>query len=159
MYFDNRDRRIPLKNGTSIVLSHAANNVRAEYIIDSLAGSGGFAMLYIAHEKNNPQHFTALKELFPRTLENAIAERREDDRIVIYDPLTETDENDNEEIWKQIEPYFEREVRLTRRAAAVYDSNGRVLPQNNPDVLGISGPFKADNGNRYIVIAPKGASR
>ncbi|MBR5312136.1 MAG: hypothetical protein IKU40_04560 [Clostridia bacterium] len=152
MYFDNNDLRTPLKNGTSVVLADEKKKIRTEYIIDSLAGSGGFAMMYIAHEKNNPQHFTALKELYPRTLNNAIAERLENDKIVIYNPLTESDEQDNPEIWEQIEPYFEREVRLTRRAAAVYDSNGRVLPQNNPDIFGIQGPYTAENGNRYIVI-------
>lgn len=152
MYFDNNDLRTPLKNGSSVVLCDEKTNNRTEYIIDSLAGSGGFAMMYIAHEKDNPRHFTALKELYPRTLNNAVAERLENDKIVIYNPLTESDEQDNQEIWGQIEPYFEREVRLTRRAAAVYDSNGRILPQNNPDVLGIQGPYTAENGNRYIVI-------
>ncbi|MBQ2279125.1 MAG: hypothetical protein II333_11190, partial [Clostridia bacterium] len=92
MYFDNNDLRTPLKNGSSVVLCDEKTNNRTEYIIDSLAGSGGFAMMYIAHEKDNPRHFTALKELYPRTLNNAVAERLENDKIVIYNPLTESDE-------------------------------------------------------------------
>ena len=51
MYFDNKDQRSPLKNGTSVVLSAPEKNICIEYIIDSLAGSGGFALMHIAHEK------------------------------------------------------------------------------------------------------------
>lgn len=155
MYFDNKDRRIPLNENTVIKINDISTNSRREYVIDALAGSGGFSLMYIAHEKNNPHHYFALKELFPRALDDAIAERREDGKIVIYNPMTETEDCDNQGIWDQITPYFEREVKLTRKAATVYDSNGRIIAQNNPDVLGIYGPFIAENGNRYIAIDTK----
>ena len=151
MYFDNGDHRIPLKNNTSVLLYDETGHAM-EYIIDAPAGSGGFALMYIAHEKNDPHRYVALKELFPRTLDNAVAERRADGRIVLHHPLTESDATDREDLWQQITPYFEREVRLTRRAAVLYDTDGNHLAQNNPDVFGIGGPYLAENGNRYLTI-------
>lgn len=155
MYYNNKDKRIPLGKDTVISVKDTASNNQQEYVIDSIAGSGGFALMYIAHEKSNPHHYFALKELFPRALENAVAERREDGKIVIYNPLIESDDCDNQALWNQMESHFEREVHLTQKAAAVYDSNGRIVAQNNPDVLGIYGPFIAGNGNRYIAIDTK----
>lgn len=155
MYYDNKDKRTPLSNNSVVVINDTAAGSRREYVIDSLAGTGGFALMYIAHEKNDMHHYVALKELFPRALDDAVAERREDGKIVIYDPMTESDECNDESVWDKITPYFDREVKLTRKAAAVYDSYGRQAAQNSPDVLGISGPFIAENGNRYIVIDTK----
>ena len=155
MYYDNKDKRTPLSNNSVVVINDTAAGSRREYVIDSLAGTGGFALMYIAHEKNDMHHYVALKELFPRALDDAVAERREDGKIVIYDPMTESDECNDESVWDKITPYFDREVKLTRKAAAVYDSYGRQAAQNSPDVLGISGPFIAENGNQYIVIDTK----
>ncbi len=155
MYFRFDEKRTPLQTGTAVVVHNSDNSVRKEYIIDSFAGSGGFSLMYIAHAKEDPHRFFALKELFPRSLEDAVAERREDGRIVIYNPLTGTNECDDQAVWDEIIPFFEREVHLTRKAAAVYDSNGRTAVQNNPDVLGIHGPYTGDNGNRYIAVETK----
>ena len=76
MYYDNKDKRTPLSNNSVIIINDAANGNKREYVIDSLAGTGGFALMYIAHEKNDMHHYVALKELFPRALDDAVAERR-----------------------------------------------------------------------------------
>ena len=80
MYFQLSDSRIPLKPGDVV---ETANGSRI--IIDRYQGSGGFALMYIAHREGSSR-FLALKELFPRQLENLLVQRGEDGRIVICGP-------------------------------------------------------------------------
>ena len=142
MYFKT-DKRTPLQPGTEVVIR--TKNTVYEYVIDSLAGSGGIALMYIAHEKSNPYHYVALKELFPRALDNAFAERKDDNRIVISYLLKRIDTQDDSSIWDQLIPYFDREVELTHKASAVYNSDGQRIAQNNPDVLNNIGNYISEH--------------
>ncbi len=154
MYFDLKDSRKPLSKGSRIVLESENGDNHRKYIIDAFVGAGGFSLMYIAHDEVD-QHFVALKELFPRSFEDCTVERRDDDKIVIYNPFTESSEADDSERWKDVLPYFQREVTMTRRAGTVYSSTGEKISQNNPDVFGIYGPFVSANGNHYLAIDTK----
>ncbi len=147
MNFD-KSNRTPLKAGTAVKIP----SLNREYIIDAEAGSGGLCLMYIAHEKNSPHRFVALKELFPKSVEAASVSRRADGKIVIYNPILESEDDDNPGAWEEILRCFKREVELSRRAAALYDSDGNLLLQNNPDVLAVEGPFSDEKGNSYIAI-------
>lgn len=144
MIYDLSDTRQPLAENTVVDVDE-----NHKYVIDRLAGSGGFSLMYIAHLAGTSR-YVALKELFPRNVENGIAERREDGRIVIYDPMTPASALDDAAAWKELTGYFEREVKLTQKAARVFDEEGNGESQNSPDVWGISGPFRDSKGNLYI---------
>lgn len=146
MYLTIQDNRRPLQPGDRVEMVNGS-----VYLVDFFAGSGGFALTYIAHEADSPQ-YVALKELFPVKLEDAVAVRREDGRIVITHPLSGTGEEDDPSIWKSVLPYFEREAKLTRKAALLYDGEGCTIRQNNPDVLSIHGPTTDVNGNHYLIL-------
>lgn len=152
MYFSTDRTRKPLDQGEIVTIRNGNGQTERSYVIDRLAGQGGYSLLYIAHEKDDPTHWAALKEFFPSRVENAIVERREDNRIVIYDPMLESEKQDNEAIWAALERHFEREVQMSVKAGAVYDRTGARVDQNNSDVLHVSGPYRADNGNRYLVL-------
>lgn len=146
MYYNISDTRRPL----------AANSVvetgkSRRYIIDKFIGSGGFSLMYIAHLEETSK-YVALKELFPRHIEGGVVERRDDGKIVIYNPLTETNDLDNSDMWEEISGYLYREVELTKKASVIYDKAGKQDTQNNPDVLHVSDPFHDSRGNLYIAI-------
>ena len=145
MYFQLSDSRIPLKPGDVV---ETANGSRI--IIDRYQGSGGFALMYIAHREGSSR-FLALKELFPRQLENLLIQRGEDGRIVICDPAADA-EQDHTPLWRELQKYFVREAALTRKAGTAYDQTGHRTAQNNPDVLHAEGPFQDLRGNTYLAI-------
>lgn len=146
MYYNLSDTRQPLAVNSIV---EADKNRR--YVIDKRIGSGGFSLMYIAHLEGTSR-YVALKELFPRHIENGVVERREDGKIVIYDPLTDTIASDNTDAWDEVAKYLYREVELTKKAASVYDTAGKRDTQNNPDVLHVSKPFRDTSGNLYIAI-------
>ena len=146
MYLTIQENRRPLQQGNRVEMLNGA-----VYLVDCFAGSGGFALTYIAHKADSAQ-YVVLKELFPVKLEDAVATRREDGRIVITHPLSGDGEEDDLHIWKEVLPYFEREAKLTRKAALLYDGEGCTVRQNNPDVLSIQGPMKDIKGNHYLIL-------
>lgn len=146
MFFQIFDTRIPLKTGDVIETS-----VGSRIIIDRYVGSGGFSLMYIAHHEGSSRYL-ALKELFPRQLENLLIQRSEEGRIVIYDPVGEKAVADHAPLWQELQQYFEREAVLTRKAGTVYDRTGHQAAQNSPDVLHAEGPFRDRLGNTYLSI-------
>lgn len=146
MYYYLSDTRQPLAKDSIV---EADKNRR--YIIDKFIGSGGFSLMYIAHLEGTSK-YVALKELFPRHIEGGVVERRDDGKIVIYNPLTETCDSDNRDMWDEVSGYLFREVELTKKASVVYDKTGKRDTQNNPDVLHISDPFQDSRDNLYIAI-------
>ena len=146
MFFQLSDTRIPLKPGDAVEIQDGGR-----IIIDRYVGSGGFALMYIAHREGS-NRFLALKELFPRQLENLLIQRSDDGRIVIYDPAGENTAADHASLWQELQQHFEREAVLTQRASTVYDRLGRQTAQNSPDVLRAEGPFRDLRGNTYLSI-------
>ena len=145
MYWNLTDDRVPLRAGARIAMAGGP-----DYVIDSFAGSGGFALTYIAHIPESEQ-YVALKELFPRRMPNALVRREPDGRITIRDPLAPV-ACDETAYWEELLRYFAREAALTKRAAALIDQDGGRVRQNNPDVLPVRGPLRAVNGNYYLVL-------
>ncbi len=143
MNFDLTDDRTRLSNGT-VVKTQSGN-----YIIDEYIACGGSALMYIAHLEGSSR-YVALKELYPRSVENGIVRRGEDGRIVVLDPIR--GEVISEGMPDELVAYLRREAALTRRAASVYGRLGGVDTQNNPDVLNVSGPFKDERGNYYLAV-------
>lgn len=146
MIFSHSDSRTPLAAGTVVEMEDGDR-----YVIDALAGSGGFALTYIAHTEGSSSRYVALKELFPQELTDAVAERGGDGRIVLRNPFADRDGGD--ELWAELRALFEREVELARRANTVTDRSGSAIPQNNPDVLNVEGPLRDTKGNTYLVVA------
>ena len=146
MRYDVNDDRRPLESGESII-----GESGEIYVVDRLIGSGGFALCYLAHLKDE-RRYTVLKELFPKRVEGGVAVRRADGRIVIYDPIGGTEENDEEAVWQQEEKVFRREADLAGKAALIFDAEGKPVKQNHPDVLAVTGPFRDTRGNRYVAI-------
>lgn len=146
MFFQLTDTRTPLDPG-DVVQTTGGRRI----IIDRYVGSGGFSLMYIAHHEGS-NRFLALKELFPRQLDNLLLQRAEDGRIVICDPASQNADEDHSHIWQEFQQYFEQEAALTRKAGAVYDRAGRQTAQNSPDVLHAEGPFRDLRGNIYLSI-------
>lgn len=149
-YFD--DIRKPLDGGKTVTITNETNHSSKEYVIDREAGRGGLAITYIAYEKEDHTHWVALKELFPRSLEDAWAERREDGKIVIKKLTRESEVGDHEDIWADLKASFIHEVKMAEKAGALYHKDGSRVKQNNPDVLHVAGPYLATNQNYYLVI-------
>ena len=136
MFNNISDTRKALEKGSVV---ESENGVK--YIIDKTAGTGGFSIMYIAHQENTSR-YVALKELFPRHVDgNAIVERSEDGRLVIYDPLADNVEHDDTKEWRELSKYLYREVELTKKAAIVFNDDGGIDTQNNPDILQVRNPF------------------
>ena len=146
MQFQLSDNRIPLMPG-DVVETTAGSRI----VIDRYIGSGGFSLMYLAHVEGSSR-FLALKELFPRQIENRLVRRAEDGAIVICDPAAGTVCEDAQPLWEELRQYFHREAELTRKAAAVYDPEGRRAAQNSPDVLYAEGPFRDRLGNTYLTV-------
>lgn len=143
MYFDVGDVRKPLPEN-AIVRTSDRN-----YVIDKYVANGGFALMYIAHIEGMSK-YVALKELFPRRAEQGVVQRGDDGRIVLNDPITGYTQALSER--RDFLQYLIHEAKMTKRAAEVYDASGRVVAQNNPDVLGVSGPFQDELGNYYLAV-------
>ena len=146
MYFHISDTRIPLKPGDVIDTASGSR-----IVIDRYVGCGGFSLMYIAHHEGSGR-YVALKELFPRHLENLLIQRSEDGKIVICDPAGENAAAEHGALWQELRRYFEREAALTRKAGTVYDRKGQPTGQNSPDVLSAEGPFPDLLGNTYLSI-------
>ena len=143
MYHTLTDNREPLESG------HIIRFKKGNFIIDRLAGRGGFAFTYIAHEENKSVFF-AMKELFPLSVGGLSAKRRADGKIVLVDPFSdeEADQKKFEACYKQLM----REIEYTKAASTVWSDVGAEL-QNDPDVLPLFSPEKDDIGNTYLLIA------
>ena len=146
MYLHLSDPRLPLKTGDVIEAG-----TTGRIVVDKCIGSGGFSLMYLAHREGSDRYL-ALKELFPRQLENVIVHRSPDGRIGIFDPVSGMEAPDNDALWQELTGYFEREARLTRLAGTVYDRQGNQTGQNHPDVLHVDGPFRDRRGNYYLAI-------
>ncbi len=147
MFNNISDTRKALEKGSVV---ESENGVK--YIIDKTAGTGGFSIMYIAHQENTSR-YVALKELFPRHVDgNAIVERSEDGRLVIYDPLADNVEHDDTKEWRELSKYLYREVELTKKAAIVFNDDGGIDTQNNPDILQVTEPFRDIKGNYYVAV-------
>ena len=136
MFYNVQDDRRPLACGDTVTLK-GANGSREKYFIDRVAGVGGMSITYIARKEGDGR-WVAIKELFPKRLEGLVAKRREDGRIVIFNPLTQTELNDSPAVWNELIGFMERESELSRRAADLYAS-GAGISQNNADILCILG--------------------
>lgn len=146
MYSDLSDTRQPL-TVNSIV--EADGNRR--YVIDRHIGSGGFSLMYIAHLEGSSR-YAVLKELFPMHIENSVVKRREDGKIIICDPLTDTAAPDSAGAWKEASRYLYREAELTRKASPVHGAPGKRGTQDDPNVPRVSRPFRDARGNLNIAI-------
>lgn len=146
MFFNTCDTRRPLKEQDVVEMASGER-----YVIDQFLAGGGFSLMYIAHRENTGR-YVALKELYPQNLQNAIAERQDDGRITIYNPLTETGDCNDITLWNEARNYFEREAQLTAKAGAAFDRNGKREKQNAPDVLQVEGPLSDIHGNVYLVV-------
>lgn len=142
MFLNLSDNRIPLNPGTVVEITP-----EKRFVIDRYLASGGFAMMYLAHQEGS-NHYVALKELYPRNVENIITQRNEDGHIAIDEPFG----GDDGTLSQELKSYFEREAALTRRAGTVYDRSGKEIKQNNLDILHVEGPMAASNGNLYLAI-------
>ncbi len=145
MYYNTSDLREPLAPGEVVDCG-----LGKQYIIDKHLASGGYSLLYLAHEKGGTR-FVALKELFPRNLESAIAHRQTNGKITIQNPLLESGTTDDA-MWDELKQCFHKEVLLTQRAGTVYGKDGRKESQNSTDVLHVEGPFASTQGNWYLSI-------
>ena len=146
MYYDFNDERQKLQDGAIITKENGE-----QFVVDRYIGSGGFSLCYLAHIASS-YRYVVLKEFYPKRVEKGVACRRADGKIVVYDPLSETVQNDDEEAWNDAFLSFEREVRLSRKAAYLYDAAGKRIRQNNPDTLSVSDPFCDVIGNLYIAV-------
>ena len=146
MYLHLSDTRLPLKAGDVI-----ETGTNGRIIVDKCIGSGGFSLMYLAHREGS-NRYLALKELFPRQVENVIIQRCPDGRISIFDPVSGTEVPDSSTLWQELIGYFDREAYLTSRAGTVYDREGNQTSQNHPDVLHVDGPFRDSLGNFYLAI-------
>ena len=145
MYFAYEDTRTPLSVGTIV-----EDGRGTRYVIDSVAGFGGFAITYIAHAENSG-HYVALKELYPKFLEDAVMERDADGKILVYNPFS--DDEDKNAYWDDLLRAFRREAMLTRKASILYNASGDIEDQNHPDTLSVYGPFQDKRtGNRYLAF-------
>lgn len=148
MNFTMSDNRTPLNPGDVIEV-----NAHKKFVIDKYVACGGFALMYIAHEENaGGSRYVALKELFPRNPDNALVQRMEDGKILIWNPFAIDSASGDEEVLEALKQYFVREVELTQKAGVVYASNGQVEQQNNLDVLNVEGPFTDTKGNVYLAV-------
>ena len=148
MNYTISDNRIPLKVGDVVEV-----NEHKRYIIDKHVASGGFALMYIAHEESNRGvRYVALKELFPRNVDNALVQRMEDGKILVWNPFAIDSKSEDEELRAELNKYFQHEVELTQKAGAIYTHDGQVETQNNLDVLKVEGPFTDTKGNVYLAV-------
>lgn len=146
MYLHISDTRQPLQAGDVVETS-----THGQIIVDKYIGAGGFSLMYLAHVQGSSR-FLALKELYPRQVENAVILRRADGRIAICDPVSGPDTAENHQLWQELKQYFHKEAELTSQAGSVFNQDGSKAQQNNPDVLHVEGPFEDSRGNTYLAI-------
>lgn len=148
MNYTISDSRIPLKPGDRVEVGpHKC------FVIDRHVASGGFALMYIAHEEGAASpRYVALKELFPRDLENALVQRLEDGKILAWNPFAQDESQADALLQRELVGYFRNEVTLSRKAGTVFHTDGHRVQQNNLDVLNVEGPFTDRKGNVYLAV-------
>lgn len=149
MFYNVQDDRRTLLRGDRVTLK-TGDGTHECYTVDRVAGVGGMSVTYIAKRDGEGKWF-ALKELFPKSLEGAVARRREDGRIVIYNPLTKDELSNSHSVWRELMRFMEHEKRMSEEASVLYGEGGEIN-QNNADILSIEGPFVSDVGNYYLRI-------
>lgn len=145
MFFGDLGKRAPLANETVVEF------LSKKFIIDRFLGAGGFSLAYVAHEEG-ASNYVVLKELFPQRVERGIAERRDDGKIVIYDPTMEGPCTEHPDAWNEVLPFLSHEAQMTKKAAEIFRPDGTRDTQNNPEVFGVEGPLQGKNGNYYLVV-------
>ena len=95
MYFQISDVRTPLKAGDIVEYTSGSR-----IVIDRYLGCGGFSLMYLAHVEGCTRYL-ALKELFPRQLENMVIQRADNGKIVICDPATGDVVQDDDPLWQE----------------------------------------------------------
>lgn len=77
------DTRIPLRNRATV---RSADRC---YIVDGLLLKFKYALAYLAHDQQNPQHMLTLFELYPRpdVRDEAFVQRLDNGSILIYNPF------------------------------------------------------------------------
>lgn len=146
MYLNTADSRIPLQPNDVVQITPDKR-----YIIDKYLAGGGFAMMYLAHQEGSGR-YVALKELYPRQVEDGFVQRLDDGRILIWNPFSDLGGPDDEAMRQELRQYFQREVELTRKAGTVYNARGQQVQQNNLDVLQVEGPMTDTRGNLYLAV-------
>ena len=146
MYLNTSDTRIPLRANDIVQM-----DTGKRFIIDKYIACGGFCLMYLAHEEGSGR-YVALKELYPRQVEDALIQRLDDGRVLIWNPFSEIMGLDDVSLMQEFSRYFHREVQLTKKAGAVYAQDGQLDQQNNLDVLQVEGPMTDVRGNMYLAI-------
>lgn len=146
MFFNTEDTRQALKIGFVV-----ETDTGKRYVIDRFLGSGGYSLMYLAHEEN-AHRYIALKELFPRDPVNGVANRMPNGKIVIYDPITQEGVEDTDRLEAEFSDCFRREVAMTEKAGMQFDRSGKRTMQNNADVLHVEGPMHDRYGNIYLAV-------
>ncbi len=146
MYLNTSDTRIPLRPNDIVQI-----DTGKRFIIDKYIASGGFCLMYLAHQEGSSR-YVALKELYPKQVEDALIQRLDDGRILIWNPFSESMGLDDESLMQEFSHYFYREVQLTQKASSVYAHDGQPDQQNNLDVLQVEGPMTDIRGNMYLAI-------
>ena len=146
MYLNTSDTRIPLQPNDIVQI-----DTGRRFVIDKYIASGGFCLMYLAHQEGSGR-YVALKELYPRQVEDALIQRLDNGRVLIWNPFSEIMGLDDKSLLKEFSHYFHREVQLTQKAGAVYTRDGQPDQQNNLDVLQIEGPMTDVRGNMYLAI-------
>lgn len=146
MYLNTADTRIPLQPNDIVQI-----DAGKRFIIDKYIANGGFSLMYLAHEEGSSR-YVALKELYPRQVEDTLIQRLDNGKVLIWNPFSEIMGLDDKSLAQEFSRYFYREVQLTKKAGAVYTQNGQQDQQNNLDVLQVEGPMTDIRGNMYLAI-------
>lgn len=135
MLFGIKDKRIPLPKDTVVELIFG--DKVEEYTINTLISSSAYSMKYLAMTRDAKGYNNAvmLKELFPRSPEEAFCERGEDGEVLYTSPCGEAP-SDSEYI-----ALFEREATLTREAKL---RDKMAVPE-------VLGPVRSKNGGLFLV--------
>lgn len=145
MLFNTSDVRVPLNANDIVEISP-----EQRYIIDKHQASSGFSLIYLAHLEGSDR-IVALKELYPRNVDNYFSQRMDNGSILLWNPFADNAEDDAAR-WEEMKKCFAKEVLLTKKAAIAYGLNGNKESQNNLDVLQMDGPYTDTKGNLYLVI-------
>ena len=159
MYFNNEDSRKHLEKGTRLSLREPdETDYFKDLIVDRYLASGGISLIYLCHFEDQPARYYALKEFFPRMLEDTVVERRgSDGKIVFYNPVFEQVDNvskesvDKNPLFQDAFESFKRESDIAERAASVYTNDGDAH-QGSADILTVYGPLVSSDGNYYLLV-------
>lgn len=145
MYLNTSDIRVPLKPGDTVTITP-----EKRYVIDRKLAEGGFSLLYLAHLEGSGR-YVALKEYFPRFMDNGVVQRQEDGKILCCMPFSQSNREERYFLEKG-RACFQKEVMLTQKAGIVYGEDGAFQQQNNADILRAEGPMEDTRGNLYLAV-------